>query len=358
MWTAVVLALAYGAIFLLYGAWVGGRVGDGAALLPYVLALPLVYLAVPFLIVLVWFALAWAFRADRPREVRLGLAGTLRLFWHEFVTIAGNAPRMILYRVLMPDPPAARAELPVLLVHGVLCNAGVWHPFARWAERKGIGPIYALSYGPPLASIELFAEQAAQKIDAILAATGARRLVVIAHSMGGLVMRAYLRRYGGAKVARLVTVGTPHEGSVHAWMAAGTSLAQIRPRSAWLVRARQAGRRQPSRRSCRSGPGTTRWWRRRRRRGSRSATTSRWAASRTTRCCATRRCSATSPRRSSGRGRGRVGSIASRAAYLDAGGAGQRRVSAASALLRVASPRPSPRGPASPSASPTSVCPA
>jgi len=234
MWTAVTLALAYGAIFLLYGVWVGGRVGAGASLLPYVLALPLVYLAVPFLIVLVWFALAWAFRADRPREVRLGFAGTLRLFWHEFVTIAGNAPRMILYRVLMPDPPAARADLPVLLVHGVLCNAGVWHAFARWAERKGIGPIYALTYGPPLASIELFAEQAAQKIDAILAATGARRLVVIAHSMGGLVMRAYLRRYGGAKVARLVTVGTPHEGSVHAWMAAGTSLSQIRPRSAWL----------------------------------------------------------------------------------------------------------------------------
>lgn len=235
MWTAVVLALAYGAIFLLYGAWVGGRVGDGASLLPYVLALPLVYLVVPFLVVLVWFALAWAFRAERPREVRLGLAGTLRLFWHEFVTIAGNAPRMILYRVLMPDPPATRAGLPVLLVHGVLCNAGVWHPFAQWARRKGIGPIYALSYGPPLASIELFADQVAAKIDRILEETRAKQVVVIAHSMGGLVMRAYFRRYGGAKVAKLVTIGAPHEGSVHAWMAAGTSLAQIRPRNAWLA---------------------------------------------------------------------------------------------------------------------------
>jgi pimeloyl-ACP methyl ester carboxylesterase len=235
MWTAAVLALSYGAIFLGYGVWVGGRVGGGAPLLPYLLALPLVYLAVPFLIVLVWFALAWAFRADRPREVRLGLAGTLRLFWHEFVTIAGNAPRMILYRVLMRDPPAARAELPVLLVHGVLCNAGVWHPFAQWAARKGIGPIYALSYGPPLASIELFVDQVAAKIDRILEETQAKQVVVIAHSMGGLVMRAYFRRCGGAKVAKLVTVGAPHEGSVHAWMAAGTSLAQIRPRNPWLV---------------------------------------------------------------------------------------------------------------------------
>jgi triacylglycerol esterase/lipase EstA (alpha/beta hydrolase family) len=235
MWTAVTLLGAYGAIFGLYAWWAIGRVAAGASVLPFVLALPLVYLAVPFLIVLAWFALAWAFRAERPREMRLGPAGALRLFWHEFVAIAGNAPRMILYRVLMPDPPPAPAALPVLLVHGVLCNAGVWHPFARWAARQGIAPVYALSYGPPLASIELFAEQAAAKIDAILAATRARRVVVIAHSMGGLVLRAYLRRHGGAKVARIVTVGTPHEGSVHAWMAAGTSLSQMRPGNPWLA---------------------------------------------------------------------------------------------------------------------------
>jgi triacylglycerol esterase/lipase EstA (alpha/beta hydrolase family) len=234
MWTAVTLLGAYGAIFGFYAWWAFGHLAAGAPALPFVLALPLVYLAVPFLIVLVWFALAWLFRAERPREVRLGLSGTLRLFWHEFVTIAGNAPRMILYRVLMPDPPPAPADLPVLLVHGVLCNAGVWHAFARWARRKGIGPVYAVSYGPPLASIELFADQVAAKIDAILSATHAKRVVVIAHSMGGLVMRAYLRRYGGARVARVVTVGTPHEGSVHAWMAAGTSLSQMRPGNPWL----------------------------------------------------------------------------------------------------------------------------
>ncbi len=167
--------------------------------------------------------------------MRLGARGLLRLFWHEFVTIAGNAPRMILYRWLMHDPPPERGKPPVLLVHGVLCNAGVWHPFSRWLRARGIGPVYTLSYGPPLASIDLFAQQVAQKIDEILAATGAKTVVVIAHSMGGLVMRAYLRDHGGAKVSRLVTVGTPHEGSVHAWMAAGTSLSQMRPGNAWLA---------------------------------------------------------------------------------------------------------------------------
>jgi triacylglycerol esterase/lipase EstA (alpha/beta hydrolase family) len=123
----------------------------------------------------------------------------------------------------------------VLLLHGVLCNAGVLHPLKRYLAARGIGPLYALSYGPPLASIETFAEQTAAKIDAVLAATHARQVVIVAHSMGGLVARAYVRREGGAKVSRLITIGTPHRGSVLAHVFPGRSLSQLRPRNAWLT---------------------------------------------------------------------------------------------------------------------------
>lgn len=235
MWTALALALAYASIFGLYGWWAAGEVAAGAALWPWLAALPIVYLAVPFVFVLASFALAHAFRAQRPPEVALSWRESLRLFVDEFVTVAGSAPRMIAYRWLLRDPPPAPATHPILLVHGVLCNAGVWHRFARWLRERGIGPVYTLSYGPPLASIEAFAEQAARKIDAILAATGASQVIVVSHSMGGLVMRVYLRAHGGAKVARLITVGAPHEGSVHAWMAVGACLAQMRPGNAWLA---------------------------------------------------------------------------------------------------------------------------
>ncbi len=235
MWTAVSLALAYGAIFGLYAVWTASSVTAGASVWPFVIGLPLVYLAVPLLFVSIWFAIAWLFRAKRPDGTRLGARGALALFWHEFVTIAGNSPRMIFYRLLTPDPPPAPSRAPVLLIHGVLCNAGVWHPFKRWLEDRGIAPVYTLSYGPPLASIELFAEQAAAKIEAILQDTGARKVIVVAHSMGGLVMRAYLRRFGGSNVARLVTIATPHEGSVLAWIAFGQSIAQLRPRNPWLT---------------------------------------------------------------------------------------------------------------------------
>jgi triacylglycerol esterase/lipase EstA (alpha/beta hydrolase family) len=123
----------------------------------------------------------------------------------------------------------------VLLLHGVLCNAGVWFGLQRHLRARGLGPIYTLSYGPPLASIELFAEQAAAKIDAILRDTGARQVAIVSHSMGGLVARAYLRRFGTDKVRLLMTLGTPHQGSVHAYLFPGASLAQLRPGNAWLA---------------------------------------------------------------------------------------------------------------------------
>ncbi len=235
MWTAASLATAYLAIFAIYAAWAFTRIAAGASPWPFVVALPLVYAAVPFTFVCIWFAVAWLFRAERPPEARLDLRQSLRLFWNEFATIAGNSPRMIAFRRLVRDPPPERCELPVLLLHGVMCNAGVWHPFLRWFREEGVGSVYALSYGPPLASIDTFAAQAAQRIDAILADTGATQVIVVAHSMGGLVMRAYFREHGGAKVARLVTIATPHEGSMHAWLALGQSVSQLRPRNAWLA---------------------------------------------------------------------------------------------------------------------------
>jgi len=47
-----------------------------------------------------------------------------------------------------------------------------------------------------------------------LAADPAPAIHVVAHSMGGLVARAALRHAGGARIARLITVATPHRGAL------------------------------------------------------------------------------------------------------------------------------------------------
>ncbi|HEX6138578.1 MAG TPA: alpha/beta fold hydrolase [Casimicrobiaceae bacterium] len=235
MWSAVTLWLVNLAALLFYAALAARGVAAGASLAPWLLGAPLLYFAVILFLCAVYFALAWIWRAPRPPGVRIGWRATLRLAWREYATLAGAAPRMMLYRLLVREQAPAHAETPVLLLHGVLCNAGVFARLARFLGRAGVAGVYNLSYGPPLASIELFADQLAGKIDAIVAATGARGVIVVSHSMGGLVVRAYLRRYGSGRLARVLTLGAPHHGSVHAWLFPGTSLAQLRPGNAWLA---------------------------------------------------------------------------------------------------------------------------
>src|SRR5207302_9325482 len=99
--------------------------------------------------------------------------------------------------------------------------------------REGFAPVYTINYGPPHADIERFAAQLARKIESICAQTSATRVVLICHSMGGLVARAYLRQCGPARLARLITIGTPHHGSMLAWTFPGRSLAQMRPGNVW-----------------------------------------------------------------------------------------------------------------------------
>ncbi len=235
MVTAVILAALYIGGIAAYVAWAAPAVAQGAAAAPFIAGAVLIYCAVPVLAATSWFALAWLYRAPRPPGMQIGLGRTRRLVVDEMRAIALNGPRMAFWWWCLRDPEPARAVAPVLLLHGVLCNAGVWKRLRRRLAERGIGPVYTLSYGPPWASIESFAEEAAAKIRTVLAATGAHKITLVGHSMGGLVARAYLRRHGCDHVRRIVTLGTPHHGSVHAWLLPGLCLAELRPGNPWLV---------------------------------------------------------------------------------------------------------------------------
>ena len=235
MWSAISLWAFNLAALFVYAVFAYRDVTAGGSVMSWIAGVPLLYFGAILFLCASYFVIAWVWRARRPPNVRIGWRRTLRLLWREYATLAGAPIRMMLYAQLMRDPAPAPVQVPVLLVHGVLCNAGVWARVARFLRDKKVAGVYSFSYGPPLASIELFAEQLARKIDEVLAATGARRVVVIAHSMGGLVVRAYLRKFGSARLARVMSIGAPHHGSMHAWFFPGVSLAQLRPGNAWLA---------------------------------------------------------------------------------------------------------------------------
>jgi pimeloyl-ACP methyl ester carboxylesterase len=233
--TAISLLLLMAAGTAGYLFWAQDRIAQGDPAWWFVAAVPLAYLLPVVLLVSVWFTLSWIWRTPRPPQFRLGPVAWLRLFLGEAGAVALSWPLLILHRLLIRDPAAAPARLPLLLVHGVMVNDGVWFALRRDLGRRGRGPVYTINYGPPLADIEHFAGQLQARIDAICAVTGASRVALIAHSMGGLVARAYLRRFGPSRVAELITIGTPHHGSMLAWTFAGRCLAQMRPGNRWLA---------------------------------------------------------------------------------------------------------------------------
>src|ERR671925_1123105 len=127
MFTAFGLGALIVAGTLAYVAWAAIAIAQGANPLWFVLGLPLAWYAMPFLFAALWFALARRFGASAPQDVRLSLRQRARMFWREMLALSRSGHRMALYRWLMRDPPPSRAQLPVLLVHGVMCNAGIWY---------------------------------------------------------------------------------------------------------------------------------------------------------------------------------------------------------------------------------------
>src|SRR5437773_5770422 len=216
MWSAWALAGLIGGGLALYAAWALQLSAYGMPSWLLIAGAPLIYFVLILLFMTLYFVVAWIHRAERPPQARIGIGATLRLVANEYRALAGAAPRMIFYKLLLHDPVPAPADAPVLLLHGVLCNAGQWAPFVRGLSARNVHPIYTMSYGPPLASIDVFADQVAQKVDTILAETGAVDVIVVAHSMGGLVALAYCRIYGPERISRLISLATPYHGSMHA----------------------------------------------------------------------------------------------------------------------------------------------
>jgi len=129
---------------------------------------------------------------------------------------------------------------PVLLVPGYVCNRGQWWWLRRCLRARGYR-VATINLEPPLADIDDFAGQLQSRIEALLTETGAERVALVAHSMGGLVSRAYLRRHGCARVSTLITLGSPHHGTIIARFGAGRDARQMGPGSDWL---RQLGDRE------------------------------------------------------------------------------------------------------------------
>ena len=121
----------------------------------------------------------------------------------------------------------------LLMQHGYVNNGAVWFFTARALEARGYR-VFTMDQ-PPFACIDTMGDLLAERVDEVLRITSATQLTLIAHSMGGLICRAYLRRHGGDNVDQLITLGSPHQGTFHARLARGANGLQMRSGNVWLT---------------------------------------------------------------------------------------------------------------------------
>jgi pimeloyl-ACP methyl ester carboxylesterase len=155
------------------------------------------------------------------------------------------------------DASALGTRLPVVLVHGLGGSAEGWESFLRAYEQnpawRAVFKPYSFRYATTTAEVN--ADPAAPRTLSGLGAAfrdtlqgfydkpatapdfgfANKRMIVLAHSMGGLVARSMMQEHtfrdgqrGGDKVIRLITLGTPHHGTQMADAALMLGLTTVR----------------------------------------------------------------------------------------------------------------------------------
>jgi hypothetical protein len=128
------------------------------------------------------------------------------------------------------DPLAART--PVVLVHGLVDNRSIFAVMRRSLRRRGFAHVGSWNYSPLSSDIARCAADLGAHIERVCEQTGHERVHIVGHSLGGLIARYYVQRQGGdRRVESLVTLGTPHGGSVLAHVVPTPLIRQLRPGS-------------------------------------------------------------------------------------------------------------------------------
>jgi pimeloyl-ACP methyl ester carboxylesterase len=123
-------------------------------------------------------------------------------------------------------------DTPVALVHGYFHNRSGFDYLSAELRRRGFRWIHGMNYNPLGHSVPDLAERFGRYVDDLRRVSGANRVHIVGHSLGGVLARWYVEQLGGHKVVdTCVTIGTPHSGTYAAYLGIGQAAKDMRPGS-------------------------------------------------------------------------------------------------------------------------------
>ena len=181
----------------------------------------------------------------RPRLLRRtagggrGLVTTAAVVCSLSVRLGGDVVLGIRERRRPPLPPTRGddAARPVVLVHGFAASASCWFALRRALRADG-REVATFDYWPWAPSVEDLGHRLVTTIEDQLAVTGADKVDLVGHSLGGVVIAQALTddRLSGC-VDRVVTLGSPFGGTIWARLFPASPMVwELRPGSALLRR--------------------------------------------------------------------------------------------------------------------------
>ena len=144
---------------------------------------------------------------------------TLSQLVRAWISESGHLFRVFYWRIpvawrRVPDllDPDCAGRRGVVLIHGFVCNRGFWAPWLEPLRAEGRACI-AINLEPIFTSIDDYVPIVEDAVRRVTDCSG-RSPVLVCHSMGGLVARAWLRSMQAAdRVEEVVTIASPHQGT-------------------------------------------------------------------------------------------------------------------------------------------------
>jgi len=136
----------------------------------------------------------------------------------------------------LPWKDQAHDGTAVLFLHGFFHNRSAFGLMKNRLAWSGLRHFYDLNLYTTLKSVPRLAEQVSRTVEKIYRSRKIKQVVIVAHSMGGIIARTYLQKQKrDGEISHLITLGTAHQGTYLSRLSPLPHLKELAPGSDLLL---------------------------------------------------------------------------------------------------------------------------